>query len=948
MAGVAEKLYPPVIGASVPAFYNNNGTATITVPFSMNRAVSEDQVYSFSLKIKTAQSNSYITTLYSDINSTRSFIGDRVVKFTWQNINDSGSDFNKIRIGQFLKVQLAYNTAPLQSGGVPVAGYFSTVAVVKYTSMPQVYIKNAAINGDIGSIPVFKQTYTGVYQLSEDKNERPYSYNFYLYDSTKGLVEESGWQLHNTSINTIASESLQYNETTDTYSFTSSLINNAEYYIQYGVRTINNLEIYSPMYTCIQNSEEAQDLDMSLVAENNFEEGYVELYLRRNGDVNAKTDSAISIEIDRAEVGYSEYWNNLNDYTWHTLRKFYFAKDTYYSDIEQIVFKDYTIEQGVRYLYCFRQYNNLGLSTSRVVSNVVEADFEDMFLYDGKRQLKIRFNPKVSSFKITRQEQKIDTIGSKFPFMFRNGIVEYKEFPIGGLISYLADNNKEFFKDYEDLNILRSNDTARYKGTPIQVVDYQEIELTDEIYKIGKYYIIEDGKYRPAIRINLNTYPAGTVFYERHTSYKDDSYKTTQTLDSIGYNMRAERRFKLKLLEWLGNGEIKLFRSPAEGNYLVRLMNISLTPEDKLGRMIHSFQATAYEVEELSYKNLIELNFINIDNYEEVKNGSKSVLFREVFTEEQNLTASKKVNAETIVNLLSIQPAASTQSNSFIIRIGSDDESKKALIRTGHFNIQANGELPDIWVNLRDNAALSDDLRNALDMPTPITKLRMEAFSDLFRDRFRDEIDAADEETGVVNITKHELILSAAADVFGDAVLIYTYQITTVETGEISNIANVYVRNIIGSAIGPTTIQAYQAGHGSQTSEILQYYVLNFIRKPIHNIFQQSNINYYDSEYTMRISEYDENALYKIDIDDERYYMSTNGTSLNTSVIIDSDQATKITLVLKNNDNSTQTLEYNDVPLLDLRNNYFNSITIGAYYQLDYAYQEKITELVQE
>jgi hypothetical protein len=30
----------------------------------------------------------------------------------------------------------------------------------------------------------------------------------------------------------------------------------------------------------------------------------------------------------------------------------------------------------------------------------VVADFEDMFLYDGERQLKIKFNPTVSSFKM--------------------------------------------------------------------------------------------------------------------------------------------------------------------------------------------------------------------------------------------------------------------------------------------------------------------------------------------------------------------------------------------------------------------------------------------------------------------------------------------------------------------------------------------------------------------
>ncbi|MBO7079424.1 MAG: hypothetical protein J6W64_06405 [Bacilli bacterium] len=75
--------------------------------------------------------------------------------------------------------------------------------------------------------------------------------------------------------------------------------------------------------------------------------------------------------------------------------------------------------------------------------------------------------------------------------------------------------------------------------------------------------------------------------------------------------MRAERRFKLKVMDWLGDGKVKLFRSPAEGNYLVRLMNISLSPEDKLGRMIHNFSANAYEVEECTYNNLVKLGFFN-------------------------------------------------------------------------------------------------------------------------------------------------------------------------------------------------------------------------------------------------------------------------------------------------------------------------------------------------
>jgi len=54
-----------------------------------------------------------------------------------------------------------------------------------------------------------------------------------------------------------------------------------------------------------------------------------------------------------------------------------------------------------------------------------------------------------------------------------------------------------------------------------------------------------------------------------------------------------------------------MFKSATEGNYLVRLLNVSLTPEDKLGRMLHSFSATAYEIEKLTYENLIDLNFIS-------------------------------------------------------------------------------------------------------------------------------------------------------------------------------------------------------------------------------------------------------------------------------------------------------------------------------------------------
>jgi hypothetical protein len=75
--------------------------------------------------------------------------------------------------------------------------------------------------------------------------------------------------------------------------------------------------------------------------------------------------------------------------------------------------------------------------------------------------------------------------------------------------------------------------------------------------------------------------------------------------------MAAERIFKLKVLEFLNDGKPKLFRSPAEGNYIVRLMNCSLSPNDQLSRMLHTFSATATEVETCSLEKLEEIGIIS-------------------------------------------------------------------------------------------------------------------------------------------------------------------------------------------------------------------------------------------------------------------------------------------------------------------------------------------------
>lgn len=619
MAGVNEKLYPPVINGSLPAFYEENGTARIVVPFSMNRAVNIGDIGGFRLRIKTVQSNTEITTL-SNSSSPSTAIADEKVIFEWSGFDAehrNTQESRKIRVGQYLKVQLAY----VSDQGI--VGYFSTVGIIKYTSKPNVYISGLSdVHGSTS-----RSNYIGVFELSEDKSERPYYYSFSLFNNLGKPVETSGWLLHNTSIDNVATEALSLDATTDNYSFNTALNTNEEYWIQYSVRTINNLEVSSTLYNIAEVDTGPSLLNVNLYAENYFDDGFIELRFTDAREDSTELSEPVSLEILRAE-------KTDNYLSWRLITELYVSNYVYaighQGENDGWYFRDFTVEQGVTYKYCFREYNAAGVQSNRTFSNAVFCDFEDAFLFDGEKQLKIRFNPKVSSFKTTRLENKTDTIGSRYPFIFRNGVVGYKEFPIAGLISYKMDDNELFIHHKDDIDILLS-DYAERLGNPVD----QTEDDTD----------------------------------------KGKSWEISETFNSTGYNMRAERRFKLKVMDWLGDGKVKLFRSPAEGNYLVRLMNISLSPEDKLGRMIHNFSANAYEVEECTYNNLVKLGFFNTQQTTTSGYGYKTIKLVDAIPSQYDGTSTFKINDEPIVGYVRLELSSGGPNGGtpFYVRVGDND-----------------------------------------------------------------------------------------------------------------------------------------------------------------------------------------------------------------------------------------------------------------------------------
>ena len=434
----------------------------------------------------------------------------------------------------------------------PIVGYFSTAAIVKYTSVPTVEIQGLKSY----STAAQQTDYVGEYS-SSDPTERVKYYSFYLRDENGKIVDSVTDNIHNSNSDTVSSTTIgQSIRSSDLFSTKIQMNKDKLYTVQYVVKTTNNMTLTSPIYNIIRRAMVPLG-DIQFYATPHPDYGYISLELDYS---NSKVDRVGTYLLSRT---YKKDGVQIKE----KLKKINLAYDLSMKN----PYNDYTIEHGIKYEYIIERVNNAGVYSLPVLAKLgpipttsaeqaaaqdrpteISASFEDAFLYDGKRQLRIRYNPKVSSFKKDVLETKTDTIGGKFPFIFRNGSVSYKEFPISGLISRLEN---------ECFDLGPSEPTPKRESTV--------------------------------------------------SSGSADSYSLTDLSDE---NIRAERQFKMEVLDFLTDGKPKLFRSPTEGNYLVRLMNTSLTPEDTLGRMLHTFSCTAYEIGECDYDTLLSYGIISRGN----------------------------------------------------------------------------------------------------------------------------------------------------------------------------------------------------------------------------------------------------------------------------------------------------------------------------------------------
>ncbi len=218
---------------------------------------------------------------------------------------------------------------------------------------------------------------------------------------------------------------------------------------------------------------------------------------------------------------------------------------------------DKTVESGVFYRYAIQPISDQRRG-SLYKSEPVSIIYEDIYLVgEGGRQLRIRYSPTISTMKTNIRDARIETIGSKYPFIIRSGNVAYREFPLTGTITHFMDKKEDF-------------------------VDRSEIFIEDEFLHMQK----QDT----------------TIEYESlYRKYDINDYNNTT----------LEREFRDKVIEFLQDGKPKLFKSPTEGSMLIRILDVSFTPNPILGRMIGDFSCNAVEIDEVTLDNLEKYKIIN-------------------------------------------------------------------------------------------------------------------------------------------------------------------------------------------------------------------------------------------------------------------------------------------------------------------------------------------------
>lgn len=602
-------IYPPTLQSSQPAFLYSE--TSYPIYFTLQKITQFNEIGHIQIRVVRQSNNRTIvnTSKYPDGTIYKSSSQIFVENNSQYSISILSTDLAESwQPGTLYKVQMRFginamftnvsNFADWKQTQIDQGAFseWSTVMIIKAINRPQTYIENAEaiIAGDLVSSERTEPTLTPIFYgicatVASDKEiVNKYKFDLYLGEKDikdfeafpeENLIESSGWLQHNAVVNMV-----------DQHRFSNVLTNDTIYTVFYSIETVNGYKDMAQPYIFLATRTYLDELEgVKLFVDS------TSAYCKENGCINLSLTTTTPLSgtflITRSsEKSNYEVWEDLH-YLLYSAKPFN----------NTLIFQDFTIESGVKYKYAFQQENSAGLRTSPIYdehNSPHYVDFEYSYLYHNDVQLRLMFNQKISSFKYTTLTSKQDTLGGKYPHLVRNGYAYYAEFPISGLISFQMDRDKTFLK-----------------------LNTDGFHQNNEVY-IPRDKLVENSIQRLPCTENQNTVGSpGAV-----TDYNDLGINH----DLTSNNIFVERKFRERVEAFLNNFDYKLYKSPTEGNIVVVLQNVSLQPNDTVGRMLYSFSATAYEVMENTLENLNKVGITNIGQFQTLTSNEVILSFGQI------------------------------------------------------------------------------------------------------------------------------------------------------------------------------------------------------------------------------------------------------------------------------------------------------------------------------
>lgn len=548
MAGIGNNLYPPIFKkAYLPAFTLQSGECRIYFSLSNYNSLKSMNLNLVQISVQNQNTNySALRVQEENDDSTKPVYpaGIKMAKLEIDNNRNSDDKYfvviksedlqSGFEVGQYYKVQIRFtdtdenipafeNTDEWFTANLSHFSEWSQVVLIKCISAPSVQLRNfSSIDEGEGKTFTLKDIdLTGRVTFEGDQSQYLRKYRVYLYDSNKKLIEDSKDIFLNiyTNLNEIK------------YKIKTILKDGESYKIVIRFQT-NNLYEWKQQYDFTLNLIQYTTLDSN------------NIFIKAEADKNA---GWIQVHV------YS--LQNIQNFGMNLVIKRSSSKDGFNTQEDMFIFyaaqgkkidfiwKDKIIESGVWYKYSVQQINEEGFRSNTIKDiHSVMCEFQDIFLLNQHKQLKVRFNPQINNYSHVVAESLTQTIGSQYPFIRRNGNTNYRSFTLSGTITHFMDERQ---------NGMKASEENLYDKTILE--DYED--------------------------------------------YKKDNGITLYN------NFLYEKDFRQQVISFLYENNVKLYKSTTEGNILVKLMNISFTPNNTLGRQIYDFSCTVQQVVEFNIEN---------------------------------------------------------------------------------------------------------------------------------------------------------------------------------------------------------------------------------------------------------------------------------------------------------------------------------------------------------